>query len=42
MGGARSAYEGEERCRVCVGKPEGNRPLGKPRDIMKNIKIDIQ
>jgi hypothetical protein len=34
MGGARSTYGGEERCgafRVLVGKPEGERPLGRPR-----------
>ena len=32
MGGACSVYEGEER-RVegLVGKPEGRRPLGRPR-----------
>jgi len=34
MGGACSvAYMGEKRsiCRILVGKPEGKRPLGKPR-----------
>jgi hypothetical protein len=32
MGGACSVY-GERRCvyRILVGKPEGKRPLGKPR-----------
>jgi hypothetical protein len=30
MGGACSAYGGGER-RVLVGKPEGKRPLGRPR-----------
>jgi hypothetical protein len=29
--------------RVLVGKPEGNRPLGRPRRRWEdNIKIDIQ
>ena len=32
MGGARSAYaEGRGVYRVLVGKPEGKRPLGRPR-----------
>jgi len=35
-------YGGEKRYRVFVGKPEGNRPLGKPRDRMENIKMDLQ
>jgi hypothetical protein len=36
---------GEDRGvhRVLVGKPEGNRPLGRPRRRWKdNIKIDLQ
>ena len=36
---------GEGRCvdRVLVGKPEGKRPLGRPRRRWEdNIKIDIQ
>jgi len=36
---------GERRCsyRVLVGKPEGKRPLGRPRRRWKgNIKIDPQ
>jgi len=38
MGGACSAYGGEERyTRVLVGKPEGKRPLGRPRRRWKNI-----
>jgi hypothetical protein len=28
--------------RVFVGKPEGKRPLGRPRRRLKNIKIDLQ
>jgi hypothetical protein len=39
------ACVGERRgaCRVLVGKPEGNRPLGKPRCRWDdNIKIDLQ
>jgi hypothetical protein len=36
---------GEERgmCRVLVGKPEGKRPLGRPRHRWEyNIKVDLQ
>jgi hypothetical protein len=36
---------GERRCvyRVLVGKPEGNRPLGRPRlGGEYNIKMDLQ
>jgi hypothetical protein len=36
---------GEERgvCKVLVGKPEGNRALGRPRRRWeKNIKADLQ
>jgi hypothetical protein len=39
------ALRGEERGvhRVLVGKPEGKRPLGRPRRRWKdNIKIDLQ
>ena len=44
MGGACSAYEGEQRlCRFSVGKPEGKRPLGRPRRRWAdNINIDLQ
>jgi len=46
MGGACSAYGGEERrgvYRVLVGKPEGKRPLGRPRRRWEdNIKMDLQ
>jgi len=43
MGGACRWY-GEKRgvYRVLVGKPEGNRPLGRPRRRRKdNIKMDL-
>jgi hypothetical protein len=36
---------GEERgiCRVLVGKPEGKRPMGRPRSRWEdNIKMDLQ
>jgi hypothetical protein len=39
------ARVGEERgvYRVLVGKPEGNRPLGRPRRRWEdNIKMDVQ
>jgi hypothetical protein len=45
MGGACSTYGGEERgvYRVLVGKPEGKRPLGRPRSRWENnIKSDLQ
>jgi len=44
MGGACSAYGGEERrVQSLVWKPEGKRPLGKPRCRLEvNIKIDLQ
>jgi hypothetical protein len=35
MGAKRNAY------RILVGKPEGKRPLGRPR-YMDNIKIDLR
>ena len=44
MGGACGAY-GEDRGvhRVLVGKPEGKRPLGRPRRRWEdNIKMDLQ
>jgi hypothetical protein len=29
-------------CRICMGKPEGKRPLGRPRRRwVDNIKIDL-
>jgi len=44
MGGACGAYgAGEEVYRVLVGKPEGERPLGRPRRRWEdNIKMDLQ
>ena len=44
MGGACGPY-GEERgvYRVLVGKPEGKRPLGRPRRRLEdNIKMELQ
>jgi hypothetical protein len=35
MGEKRNAY------RLLVGKPEGKRPLGRPRPWMDNIKMDF-
>jgi len=44
MGGACSAYgEGRGVCRVLVGKPEGRRPLGRPRHRWEdNIRMDLR
>ena len=43
MGGACSTYGGRGVCRVLVDKPEGKRPLGRPRRRWEdNIKIDFQ
>jgi hypothetical protein len=44
MGGTCSKY-GEKRgaYRILVGRPEGRRPLGRPRHIREhNIKMDLQ
>jgi hypothetical protein len=42
MGGACGAYGGGERG-AQVGKPEGTRPLGRPRRRWEdNIKMDVQ
>jgi hypothetical protein len=40
----RVARLGERRgtCRVLVGKPEGKRPLGRPRLRCEDIKMDLQ
>jgi len=41
MGQACGAYEGVYR--VLVGKPEGNRPMGRPRPKwVDNIRLDLQ
>jgi hypothetical protein len=44
MGRARSTYAAKRIvCRVLVGKPEGNIPLGRPRHRWKdNIKMDLR
>jgi len=44
LGGADSAHGGEGGVyRVLVGKPEGKRPLGRPRHRWEdNIKMDFQ
>jgi len=44
IGGKCSTYGGEERCiRVLVGKPEGKRPLGRPRLRWEdNIKMHLE
>jgi len=44
MGGECSTYRGEERrIQVLMGKPEGKRPLGRPRLRWEdNIKMDLQ
>ena len=43
MGGACGTYGGRERCaQGLVGKPEGKRPLGRPRCRWEdNIKMDL-
>ena len=44
MGGKCGAHGGGERCaQVSRGKPEGKRPLGRPRRRWEdNIKMDLQ
>jgi hypothetical protein len=43
VGGACSRNGGKEKCnRLLVGKPEGKRPLGRPRrKWVDNIKINL-
>jgi hypothetical protein len=43
MGGSCSTYGGKEECfRLLVGKPEGKRPLERPRRMwVDNIMIDL-
>ena len=43
MGGACGPMrEGRGVYRVLVGKPEGKRPLGRPRSRWEDIKMDLQ
>jgi hypothetical protein len=44
MGRARSTQEGEaEAYKILVGKPEGKRPLGRPRRRWEdNIEMDLK
>jgi len=44
MGGAYSTYGGHQRCvQGLVGKPEGKRPLGRPRHRWEDTtKVDLQ
>jgi hypothetical protein len=43
MGGAGSTCGDRSAYRVLVGKPEGNRPLGRPgRRYEKSVKMDLQ
>jgi hypothetical protein len=44
MGGTRSTYgEGRGVYRILVGKPEGKRPLGRPRLRWEdNVRMDLQ
>jgi hypothetical protein len=42
MGGSCSTNTGEEeRYTLLVGKPEGRRPLGRPRRRWVNIRMDL-
>ena len=43
MGWACGAYgRGEGMYRILVGKPEGKRPLGRPRGRWVDIRMDLQ
>jgi hypothetical protein len=44
MGGACSTNSGEDNaCRILVGKPEGKRPLGRPRrSWVDNNKMNLK
>ena len=43
MGGACNTYGGRGEYRVVLGKPEGKRPLGRPRRRWEdNIRMDLQ
>jgi hypothetical protein len=41
-GGCSTDREGGGVYRVLVGKPEGKRPLGRPRHRQDNITMDLQ
>jgi hypothetical protein len=43
VGRARNKHRGEDECiRIFMGKPEGKRPLGRPRRRwVNNIKMDL-
>jgi hypothetical protein len=42
--GMACSTNGEKRnaCRILAGKPEGKRPLGRPRRRWVNIKMDLK
>jgi hypothetical protein len=43
MGGACGTYGGRGVYMILVGKPEGKRPLGKPRRRWEiNVRMDLQ
>jgi hypothetical protein len=45
MGRACDTYRGEKRnvCKILLGKPEGNKPLGRcRRRRVNNIKMDLR
>jgi hypothetical protein len=43
MGGACGAHGGGEGCiQLLVGRPEGRRPLGRPRRRWEDIKMDLR
>jgi hypothetical protein len=43
VGGTCGTHEGGERYRVLFGRPEGKRPLGRPRRRWEdNIKMDLR
>jgi hypothetical protein len=44
VGGACSTHESYEKCiKILIGKPEGRRPLGRPRRTWENnISMDLR
>jgi hypothetical protein len=43
LAGHVARMENRNTCRILVGKPEGNKPLGRPRyRWMDNIKMDLR